>query len=144
MSAATVHSEIRAAGRQALLAIAGLPAMKHWEGSPFSETLGTPYVREQCNPISSLVRSVGASGASGRTVAHTVALNYSPTFPPGAGTLPLEQAVGLIMAAFQAGGHISYGATSAYVVQCERSGLRQEPDWLSCTVTVTVVAYTFD
>ena len=134
----SVHTNIRAAARQLVLDTAGLPAAKFWEGERFSTTLGVPYLQEQVSAISDVVRAVGPGG----NIAHTIAVRLTLGFPAGKGTLAVESAADLLMAAFRPGGSLAYGADSGVIQQCERSSLRQEPDWISCTVTATVVAYT--
>ena len=145
MTASNVHADIRAAGRQALLAIpSGLPTVREWEGEVFSSTVGVPFLREQVVAQPSQLRSAGASGAIGRTVMHQMQLVWTLFYPIGRGTLQIEQAAGVLMTSFAPGKSLSYGGSSAIIQQCARTGLRQEPDWISCTVTATIVAYTFD
>ena len=138
MSLATVHPNIRAAARQVILATAGLPASKFWEGEAFSTTLGQAYLLENVAPVGSVPRATGSAG----TIAHTIAVRATLGFPAGKGTLPIEQAVAALMVAFAPGSWLTYGGDSGVIQKCERTSLRQEPDWISCTVTATVVAYT--
>jgi hypothetical protein len=136
----SVHTDIRAAARQTILATNGLPSAKFWEGERFSTTLGQPYLAEQVSAIGSVVRATGTGG----TIAHTIAVRATLGYPAGKGTVDIETAAAALMAKFRPGSWLAYGGQTGLVQQCERSSLRQDPDWIACTVTATVVAYTIN
>jgi len=136
---ANVHANVRAAVRQRLVGLAGLPAERAWEGLAFEPTRGTPFLAEAMRPIGSEVRGMGASGA----LAHTIAASLSLVYPSGQGTLAIEQAASALMDGFRPGVTVVYGGQSAIVTKVERSPLRPEPDWIQTTVTATLIAYTF-
>ena len=138
MSITTVHANIRAAARQLVQGLAGLPSQKFWEGVVFSTTNGVPYVLESVSPIGSVPRSTGTGG----TIAHTIAVRYTVGFPIGSGTTAIEAALSAMQAAFGPGSWLVYGGDSALVQRSERTPLRPDGDWISGTVTATVIAYT--
>ncbi len=137
MTAATVHSNIRAAIRQRLLTIPGLPAQA-WEGREFTPVRGTAYLSESFRPLASDVRALGLGG----TIAHSINASITLHFPANGGTNPVDAIAGAILAAFRPGTSLVYGGDSGVVQQATRAGLVQEPDWLNCAVTISVVAYT--
>lgn len=133
----TVHSDLRAALREGLLEIANIPE-QHWEGRRYQPTKGRPYVSEQFRPISSVPRATGIGG----TIAHTCTANFTLHYPADDGTLGIDEMAAKIMDKFSPGSSLAYGTTTAVVMQAERAPLLQEPDWINCTVIITVVAYT--
>lgn len=133
----TVHTDLRAAFREALLEINGLPE-QHWEARKYQPTKGRAYVSEQFRPISSVVRATGLGG----TVAHTCTGNFTLHYPADEGTLSIDVMAAKIMDKFSPGSSLAYGASKAIVTQAERAPLVQEPDWINCAVIITVVAYT--
>ncbi|CAB4122354.1 Protein of unknown function DUF4128 [uncultured Caudovirales phage] len=135
---ATVHSDLRSAFRARLQAINGLPSGRAWEGRSYAPQIGTPFIRESFRPISSTVRAVGIGGL----IAHKMTGNLNLFFPAGKGTADVEQAAGLILAAFAPGTSLVYGPSSGVILQAERSPILQEPDWISVPLTITVYAYT--
>lgn len=136
---ANVHANVRAAVRQRIGSLAGLPAARHWEGEDFAPERGVAFLSETLRPISSAVRGLGASGAIQHNIVASLALNY----PAGQGTLQIEQAASALMDGFRPGLSVSYAGQTAIITQVERSPLRQEPDWLQTTVSATLIAYTF-
>lgn len=135
---ATVHPDIRAAFRQALLGIPGLPTVWAWEGERFTPENGTAWIRERMRPLSSERRGLGQGGQT----AHHVVCEATPFFPSGKGTLAVEQAAGLVMARFLEGTPLLYGQTKARVMQIERAPAVHEPDWVSVPVKATLLAFT--
>lgn len=133
----SVHSNIRAAARALVIATAGLPAAKAWEGMAFSPS-SVAFLAEALVPVGSVPVATGSAGQ----IAHTIAINLTLSFPPGKGTAEIDAAAEALMQAFRPGSWLVYGGQSGLIRQCERSSLRQEPDWISCTVTATVIAYT--
>lgn len=133
----TVHTDLRAAFRAALLEINGLPE-QHWEGRKYQPTKGRAYVSEQFRPISSVPRATGIGG----TIAHTSTANFTLHYPADDGTLSIDVMAARIMDKFSPGSTLNYEATNAIVMQAERAPLVQEPDWINCAVIITVVAYT--
>lgn len=132
----TVHADLRAAFREALLTIKGLPE-QHWEARRFQPTKGRAYVSEQFRPISSIVRATGIGG----TIAHTCTGNFTLHYPADDGTVGVDVMAAKIMDKFSPGSSLAYGSTTGTVMQVERAPLVQEPDWINCAVIVTVVAY---
>lgn len=137
MSATTVHADLRAAFRSALIAIANVP-VQQWEGRNYNPTRGTPYVSESFRPIASEVRAVGPGG----TIAHTVNASFTLHYPANEGTLAIEEMAGSLLETFRPGSSLVYGTSKGVVLKAERSSLTQEPDWINCAITVTAVAYT--
>lgn len=136
--AVTIHADMRAAFRARLRTIAGLPSLVAWEGRRFTATAGQPFVRESFRPITSVPRAVGRGG----TIAHRINGILTLFFPSGDGTLAIEEAAGLILAGFAPGTSLVHGSAAGSVQQAERGALMVEPDWLSCPVTVSILAYT--
>jgi hypothetical protein len=134
-----VHANIRAAARQLLGTVSGAPAAKAWEGEVFTPVRGTPYLSESARPGPSVVRGVGSGGAQ----QHTIRLNWTLHYPAGKGTAAIESAASAIMDAFKPGTGLAYSTQTGTIMQCERTPLVPDPDWISCTVTATVTAYTF-
>lgn len=135
---ATIHSDMRAAFRAKLQSIAGLPSAVAWEGRPFDGRLTAPYIRESFRPLASTVRALGQGG----TIQHRMTGNLSVFYPAGKGTLEVETAAGLLLEGFAPGTALVYGVAKGVVMQAERAPLVQETDWLSCPVTITIIAYT--
>lgn len=133
----TVHTDLRAAFRAALLEIKDLPE-QHWEGRRYQPTKGRAYVSEQFRPISSVPRATGIGG----TIAHTCTGNFTLHFPADDGTLGIDEMAAKIMDKFSPGSSLTFADTTAVVMQAERAPLVQEPDWINCAVIITVVAYT--
>lgn len=133
----TVHADLRAAFREALLEIKGLPE-QHWEARRYQPTKGRAYVSEQFRPISSVARATGIGG----TIAHTCTGNFTLHYPADDGTLSIDVMAAKIMDKFSPGSSLAHGASTAVVTQAERAPLVQEPDWINCAVIITVVAYT--
>lgn len=138
MSAASVHSNIRAGLRQALLAISGLPSEKQWEGRVSDAAIGKPFVSESVRPVSSVVRAAGLGG----TIAHTINATFTLHYPANSGTTQIESSAGALMQAFRPGTSVVYGNSKGTIQSAERGPLLQQPDWINCPVTITVVAYT--
>jgi hypothetical protein len=137
-SIATLHPDVRAAFRQRLTALSGLVDSRAWEGRPFAPAKGVPWLRESVRPISSVVRGVGSGGIVEHRVVATVTLFWPSSFS----LLEQELQAGSILGHFPPGLRITYGSSSATVVQAERGPLLQEPDWRSCNVTLTLTAHT--
>lgn len=138
MSVASVHSDMRAAFRQRLSTqVASLPTMA-WEGRIFEPTPGTPFGRETFRALNSVVRALGAGG----NIAHTMLGVVTLFYPIGRGTNDIDAMAGAILAAFRPGTSLTYGSSSGMVTQAERAPLVQEPDWLGCSVTISLVSYT--
>ena len=135
---ATIHSDMRAAFRTKRQDIVGLPNLVAWEGRPFPSGVTIPYIRESFRPLSSLVRALGRGG----TIQHRMTANLSIFYPAGKGTLEIDTAAGLLLAGFAPGTALTYGGAAGTVMQAERAPLLQETDWLSCPVTITILAYT--
>lgn len=133
----TVHTDLRAAFREALLTIKGIPE-QHWEARRYQPTKGRAYVSEQFRPISSIARATGLGG----TIAHTCTANFTLHYPADDGTLAIDVMAAKIMDKFSPGSSLAYDASTAVVTQVERAPLVQEPDWINCAVVITVVAYT--
>ena len=137
MSAAAFHHNLRAGFRQLLQAIPALPSVA-WEGVVFTPVKGTPWLSESLRPISSIVRGTGRGGY----IAHTVTANLNVRVPAGAGTVTLDALAGSILEAFHPGTAVVYGPDAATVLQAERLGNQQEPDWLSAPITLTMIGHT--
>ena len=136
-SAATIHADMRAAFREKLTALADLPDIA-WEGREFADHAGFPFIREQLRPVFSRVAAVGY----GSTIEHRMVGNLTLFFPTKKGTLEIDQMAGSLFIAFLPGQSLVYGSSSGTIMNTERSPLLQEPNWLSCTVSVTITAFT--
>jgi hypothetical protein len=137
MSATNVHADLRAAIRQALLAVQNLP-VQQWEGRQFNPTVGVPYVSESFRPLASEVRALGPGG----TIAHTVNASFTLHYPANTGTLDIEEMAGALLEKFRPGTSLVYGTSKGVVQLVQRGSLVQEPDWINCSVTLSAVAYT--
>ena len=84
------------------------------------------------------MRAVGRGG----TIQHRMTGNLSVFWPAGRGVLDVERSAGLLLAAFAPGTTLAYDTSTGVVLQAERAPLVQEPDWVSCPVTITINAYT--
>ena len=136
-SAATIHADMRAAFREKLLAVSGLPDVA-WEGREFSDQVGVPFVREQFRPVYSRVSAVGY----GSTLEHRMTGNLTLFYPAKKGTAAIDAMAGELFMTFLPGQSLVYGSGAGTISNTERSALTQEPNWLSCTVTVTITAFT--
>lgn len=135
---ATIHADLRAAFRTKLLSIVGIPADIEFEGTPFSPGIGIPFARESMRAIYSQPRAIGLGG----TIQHRVTGNIGLFYPAGKGTLEIETAAGLILAAFAPGTSLVYGGAKGGILQAERAPLLQETDYIGCAITITIQAYT--
>src|SRR5574343_1423137 len=124
-----VHPKIRAAARQLLGTVAGVPAARAWEGEIYNPTRGAPYISESVRPGPSVVRGVGGGGA----IAHTILANWTLQYPAGKGTKEIESAAAALMDAFKPGTSLAYDGQTGVIQRCERSPLVPAPDRGSCT-----------
>lgn len=137
MSAASFHVKLRAGVRQRLQALTGLPPVA-WQGREFAPVKGQAFIAESFTPVSSLVRGTGLGGY----IAHTVSATFRLNYPTNAGTVAMETMAGALLQHFRPGTSITYDGISGLVLQAERAGFTQEPDWLSSTVIVTLIGHT--
>ena len=137
MTVATFHSNMRAAVRERLLTVSGLPAVA-WEGKAYSPTKGTPFISESFQPVSSVVSALGAGG----TVAHRCLATFTLHYPPNAGSAAIDTMAGALLAHFYPGLAVTYAGQTSTVQQAERRGLTQEPDWINSSIIVTMVGHT--
>lgn len=135
--AATIHADMRAALREKLLTLPDLPEIS-WEGREYADQVGIPFIREQFRPIYSRVSAVGY----GSTIEHRMTGNFTLFYPAKKGTTALDAMAGAIFTLFLPGQSLVYGGSAGTIMNTERNGAVQEPKWLSCTVTVTITAYT--
>jgi len=135
--AATIHADMRAALREKLLTLTDLPEVA-WEGREYADEIGTPFVREQFRPVYSRVSSVGY----GSTLEHRMTGNLTLFYPAKKGTAALDAMAGKIFTLFLPGQSLVYGGSSGTIQNTERNAVLQEPNWISCTVTVTITAFT--
>lgn len=133
MSAGTVHEDIRLAGRQALLAVEGLPGAVAWEGEPF-EIPRAPWLRERMVTVQSMPVANGLE-------LHRCLLVYTPHWPSEDGPAAVERFAGTLRAAFPPGRALIHDDTKATVFRAERGDLDVRPDFISLPVRVTVQAY---
>jgi hypothetical protein len=130
-------SDLRAAVRQTLLTMPGLPEV-HWEGTEYFGTVGVPFITEAMRPVSSVVTAPGLGGV----IAHTVLATFTLHYPTKVGTNDIEGAAGTLMQLFRPGNSVSYATATAVIEQTEQAGATQEPDWINLTVVVTLVGHT--
>jgi hypothetical protein len=138
MTVETLHSNMRAAWRTALIAVPDLPPSRHWEGKEYTPVVGTPFVAETFLPVYSAPSSIGRGGTTHHAFTGTATLKY----PAGRGTAAIEAMAGKIQAAFPQGTVLTYGGQSGTVMRCERRPLLQEADWIACAVLVDISAWT--
>lgn len=134
---ATLHADIRAAFRAALLTVPNLPANVIWEGREGTTTTGQPFMRESVTPIFSDPRALGMGG----TIQHRILCRAQVFYPAGDGTVAVEAAAGEILAAFRPGSVLVYGGNAGTVFKAERAQILTEAAFISITVTITVTAY---
>lgn len=135
--AATIHADMRAAFREKLLTLPDLPEVA-WEGREYLDKAGTPFIREQFRPVFSRVSAVGYGG----TIEHRMTGNLTLFYPTKKGTMALDAMAGSIFTLFLPGQSLVYGESAGVISNTERNAVLQEPKWLSCTVTVTITAFT--
>lgn len=135
--AATIHADLRAAFRTKLTAMEDLPDVA-WEGREFADQIGVPYIRESFRRIYSRVSAIGYAS----TIEHRMVANMTLFFPAKKGTLDIDTLAGRLFSAFLPGQSLVYGASSGTIMNTEQSALLQEPNWISCTVSVTITAFT--
>ena len=136
-TAARVYGDMRAAFREKLLTLSGLPEVA-WEGKEYSDQIGVPFIREQFRPVYARVSAVGFNS----TLEHKMTGNLTLFYPAKKGTLPIDAMAGALFTLFLPGQSLVYGVCAGTIMNTERSALTQEPNWLSCTVTVTILAFT--
>lgn len=136
-TAATIHADMRAAFRERLLTLADLPEVA-WEGREFADQLGVPFIREQFRPVYSRISAIGY----GSTIEHRMTGNVTLFYPAKKGTVAIDAMAGELFSLFLPGQSLVFGGSSGTISNTERSALTQEPNWLSCTVTVTITAFT--
>jgi len=136
-SAGTIHAELRAAFRERLMSLDDLPEIA-WEGKEYTDTVGRAFIREQFRPVYSRISAIGY----GSTLEHKMTGNLTLFYPPKKGTLPIDTMAGRLFMLFLPGQSLIYLDSSGTISNTERSALNQEPNWLSCTVTVTITAFT--
>lgn len=136
-TAAAIHGDMRAAFREKLLTLSGLPEIA-WEGREFADQLGVPFIREQFRPVYSRIAAVGY----GSTLEHRMTGNLTLFYPAKRGTVAIDAMAGALFTLFLPGQSLVYGSCAGVISNTERSALTQEPNWLSCTVTVTITAFT--
>lgn len=134
----SVHADIRAAFRAALLTIPDLPTEVAWEGRRYTPPAGAPYMRETVTPASSDPRALGRGG----TVQHRILCRVQLFYPAGSGTVDIERAAGALLLAMRPGTSLVHEQTSGMVFKAERSQIMPGDDFVNLTVTVTVTAYT--
>lgn len=133
---ATMHKELRAGLRQTITGLSGLPEMA-WQGRPFTETVGTAFIREKYMPIYSRKASVGKSSVLAHRIVYLLTLFY----PANSGTNDMDEMAGALMKLLEPGTSIAYGTSDAKVEEVEQKDNGQEPNWISCTITTTLAAY---
>lgn len=135
--AATIHADMRAAFREKLLTLSDLPEIA-WEGREYADKAGVPFIREQFRPVYSRVSAIGY----GSTLEHRMTGNLTLFYPAKKGTLALDTKAGEIFTLFLPGQSLVYGGSAGTISNTERNAVVQEPKWISCTVTVTITAFT--
>lgn len=135
----TFHIHLRAALRERLLAMTGLPDVA-WEGKAYAPVVGKPYISESMRAVSSLVAAPGRGGYR----AHTVTFNLMLHYPANKGTVPIETMAGLLLQHFSPGSTVSYQSVSVVIQNSEKRALLQEPDWIACPVIITMTGHTAD
>lgn len=135
--AASIHADMRAAFREKLLTLSDLPELA-WEGREYLDKAGVPFIREQFRPVYSRVSAIGY----GSTIEHKMTGNLTLFYPAKKGTIALDEKAGEIFTLFLPGQSLVYGESAGTIMNTERSAGLQEPKWISCTVTITITAFT--
>ena len=129
---------MRAALRQALLAVSGLPPVA-WEGKKYTPVAGQQYLRETLRAVSYQQRALGRGG----TIRHDFTANLTLVYPSGRGTAEVEAMEGVLLDAFAPGTSLAYGGQSGLVTRAEPyGGLQTSNDWIQTTVVVSIMAHT--
>jgi hypothetical protein len=117
---------------------AGLVAGRAWEGREFTPVRTQPFFRETVRPVSSVVRSIG----DGAVVEHILTCNLAFYYPVSLGLRPLEKQVGAVLALFQPASSLYYNGNLGQVIKTQRTAVRQEPDWVSASVSFDIRSHT--
>ena len=109
-----------------------------WEGELYEPASGLPYVAEAVrftdrspSPMGGVIRS---------KILATATLFY----PAGQGTLGIESMAGRVSDQFRPGVVLSRGASAGMVQKCDQTQLLQESEWISCSVTASVIAWSLN
>lgn len=136
--AAQIRANMRAALRQALLAVSAVPPVA-WEGKKYTPVAGQHYVRETLRVVSYQQRALGRGG----TIRHDFTANFTLVYPSGKGTADIEAMEGALIEAFAPGTSLVYGGQSGLITRAEPyGGLQTNNDWIQTTVVVSFTAYT--
>lgn len=121
--------------------VAGLPQGRAYEGgATYTPTMPFPFVQEVFKPASTERRGAGPRGL----IAHLITANATLFYPGRIGTLAIEQMAGAMMAHFKPGTMLTRGQSSGVVLQVSRTDLMPDGEWVSCAVSVTIQAHSFD
>ena len=130
---------VRAALRQRLLQVAGLPDDHAWENEGYDPTPGTPWLKEKLMPASTAVASFGSNGASDGLLRDDGVWQITVFYPAGKGTKAAEQMASAICQAFRPGlsGFLTYGGTTVVSRKAQAGPAMPEPDWYGIPISVT-------
>lgn len=131
--------EIRAALRQRLLTVPGLPAGREWENEKYDPVVGTPWLRETLMPSGTVPASFGGQGIGDGLLRDDGLWQITLFYPAGQGTKTADMMAKAVASAFRPGqsGVISYAGR---IVMCRRAEVGkaiQEPDWYGLPITVS-------
>ena len=113
----------------------GLPAVA-WEGRAYSPVVGTPFLREQLNPLPTYIVGFGAGGLERHPALYLLDLLYPFGFGPSAA----EAMAGTLRQLFPPGLVLTADGQQVRVAQASRSALRPEADWMLLPLTIRVEA----
>lgn len=128
----------RAALRQRLLTVPGLPAGRQWENEGYDPVPGTPWLREQLMPAGSVPASFGGKGIGDGLIRDDGLWQITLFYPAGQGTKEAELMAKAVCSAFRPGlsGVISYDGQNVICSRAEKAKAIQEPDWYGIPVTI--------
>lgn len=141
-SIATLVPNLRAAFRERLLTLIGLPTARAWEAETFSPSDGAAYVAESFQVLSSIKRSVGNPDGTGGTIEHRLLGAATFFFPMNQGTNAIESLAGAAQLLFLPGVRLSRSGDSAVVQNVSRSSLYRDGERIACAVSINLLAFT--
>ena len=134
--------KIRAALRQRLLTVVGLPAGRQWENEFFEPVVGQPYLKEKLMPTNSDVVSFGANGAADGTIKDDGLWQITLFYPQGEGTKDAQLMAEAIRVALKPSTQLSYDGENLTVMRAVIAPGRDEAVWYSIPITIKYMTHT--
>ena len=129
---------LRAALRQLLITVSGLPSSRAWESVSFEPTVGTPYVREALlSPLASQdPRSLPQPGG---VVEERSVYQISVYHPQNRGTEDSDNVVQAVLGVFRPGAQVMTTPHNTKVLFATVSPPLDDSDWRMVPVSVTLI-----